>query len=449
MYTVLGFLFVLTVVVFFHELGHFLVARWCGVAVKTFSIGFGPEIWGFNDRHGTRWSLSSIPLGGYVQFVDDENAASARHKPLDELTPEERKGSFQTKPLAVRAAVVAAGPIANFVLAIAIFAAVFTLFGELIAPAKIDRVAPGSAAEHYGFKPGDLVTSIDGKTIDSFSEMQLVVAMNANRPLQFVVDRQGETIDITATPEGKESESSFGNTGMRHGFLFDEPLIPAKVGVVTQGSAAERAGLLLGDLVVSIDGQKIESFSDMKRIVAKSPDRPLHFVLLRGDKTIDVTATPDRSKDGSGLMGIQAATPEGWTLKRYDPFTALRLAVDRCSFIVSQSLSYLWNVVTLKESADQLGGPIRIAEIAGQAASESFLVLINLAAVLSVSIGLLNLFPIPMLDGGHLLYYSIEAIRGRPLSEFAQEIGFRIGLALILMLMIFATWNDLIHNKFL
>ena len=366
MYTLLGFLFVLTVVVFFHELGHFLVARWCGVGVKTFSIGFGPEIVGFNDRHGTRWKLSWIPLGGYVQFIDDENAASARHKSLDELTPAERAASFQNKPLAARAAVVAAGPIANFILAIAIFWAIFALFGERITPAKVDSVNPGSAAERAGFKPGDIVISIDGQKIESFSEMQRIVATSADRPLQFEVARGGATIDLTATPERKEVTDYFGNT-------------------VRQG-----------------------------------------------------------------LLGIQRSnTPEDFTLKRHDPLTAFGLAVKECYFIVTQSLAYLWGVVTGRESADQLGGPIRIAQVSGQVASVSFIALVNLVAVLSVSIGLLNLFPIPMLDGGHLLYYSIEAIRGRPLSETTQEIGFRIGLALILMLMIFATWNDLIYNKFL
>ena len=190
-YTVVGFLFVLTTVVFFHELGHFLVARWCGVAVKTFSIGFGPEIVGFTDRHGTRWRLSSIPLGGYVKFIDDDNAASAGQKSLDQLSPEERAHSFQAKPLAARAAVVAAGPLANFVLAILIFTAIFSVFGERITAAKVDIVNPGSAAERAGFLPGDRVVSIDGNTIESFGEMQRIVGMSPDQPLHFVVDRGG------------------------------------------------------------------------------------------------------------------------------------------------------------------------------------------------------------------------------------------------------------------
>jgi regulator of sigma E protease len=362
----LPFLFVLTAVVFVHELGHFLVARWCGVAVKTFSIGFGPEIAGFTDRHGTRWRLSWIPLGGYVKFIDDENAASAGQKSLEQLSPEDRKRSFQGKSLGQRAAVVAAGPIANFIFAILIFTAIFALFGERITAAKVDIVNPGSAAERAGFLPGDRVISIDGQTIGSFSEMQRIVGTSPDQPLHFVVDRGDKTVEITATPERKEITDNFGNT-----------------------------------------------------------------IRL-------------------GLLGIQrSASPDDWTLKRHDPLTAFGMALKECYFVISRSLGYLYDVVTGREAADQLGGPIRIAQVSGQVATAGFVALLNLAAIISVSIGLLNLFPIPMLDGGHLLFYSIEAIRGRPLSESTQEIGFRIGLAFVLMLMIFATWNDLIHLKFL
>jgi regulator of sigma E protease len=363
----LPFLFVLTVVVFIHELGHFLVARWCGVAVKVFSIGFGPEIFGFYDRHGTRWRVSWIPLGGYVKFIDDENVASAAgRKAFEALPEEERKRSFQGKSLAQRAAIVAAGPIANFVLAIIIFAAIFSIFGERITAAKVDAVAPGSVAERAGFEPGDRIVSIDGSEIGSFSDMQRIVATSPDRELHVVVDRGGANVELTATPERKEITDRFGNT---------------------------------------------------MRI---------------------------------GLLGIQrSASPDDWTLERHDPATALVMGVKESYFVVSRSLAYLYDVVTGREDADQLGGPLRIAQVSGQVATAGFVALLNLAAIISVSIGLINLFPIPMLDGGHLLFYGIEAIRGRPLSESTQEIGFRIGLAFVLMLMIFATWNDLIHLKFL
>src|SRR6476660_9114523 len=217
-YMIVGFLFVLTVVVFFHELGHFVVARWCGVGIKAFSIGFGPEIAGFTDRHGTRWKLSWIPLGGYVKFIDDDNAASAGHKPLEELSPDERAQSFQAKPLAARAAVVAAGPIANFVLAILIFTAIFSLFGERVTAAKVDVVNPGSAAERAGFMVGDKVVSIDGQAIESFGEMQRIVGVSPNQSLHFTVERGGKFVDITATPELKTITDRFGNE-MRMGLL--------------------------------------------------------------------------------------------------------------------------------------------------------------------------------------------------------------------------------------
>lgn len=364
---IIPFLFVLTVVIFIHELGHFLVARWCGVGIKVFSIGFGPEIFGFYDRHGTRWRLSWIPLGGYVKFIDDDNVASAPgRKAFEALSEEERKRTFQGKSLAQRSAIVAAGPIANFILAIVIFTAIFSAFGERVTAPKVDVVSAGSAAERAGFQAGDRVVSIDGTAIDSFAAMQRIVAMSPEEELHFVVDRSGTNLDIMATPERKEITDRFGN-----------------------------------DLRI-------------------------------------------------GLLGIQRSTsPDDWTLERHDPLTAFVMAVKECYFVITRSLGYLFDVVIGKESADQLGGPIRIAQISGQVASVSFVALLNLAAIISVSIGMINLFPIPMLDGGHLLFYGIEAIRGRPLSESTQEISFRIGLAFVLMLMIFATWNDLIHLKFL
>ena len=360
------FLFILTVVVFVHEMGHFLVARWCGVGVKAFSIGFGPEIFGFNDKHGTRWRVAWIPLGGYVKFIDDENAASAGQKSLESLPEADRDKTFQGKSLGQRAAIVAAGPFANFIFAILIFTAVFSIFGERITAAKVDAINPDSAAERAGFQPGDVIKSIDGTTIANFSDMQRIVATSPDRELRFVVDRDGKPVDLTATPERKEITDRFGNT--------------FKV----------------------------------------------------------------------GLLGIQrSASPDDWTLKRHDPATAFVMGVKECYFVVSRSLGYLYDVIKGREDADQLGGPLRIAQVSGQVATAGFLALLNLAAIISVSIGLINLFPIPMLDGGHLLFYGIEAVRGKPLSETTQEIGFRIGLAFVLMLMIFATWNDLIHLKFL
>jgi len=357
------FLFVLSLVVFFHELGHFLVARWCGVRVLAFSIGFGPELLGFYDRHGTRWKIAAIPLGGYVKFFGDDTAASTPDtERLAAMDAQEREQSFIFQPVLKRAAIVVAGPLANFILAIAIFAGIFMLYGTQTMSARVDEVQPGTPAAAAGFKPGDLVVAIDGQVIHSFADMQRIVSDSAGEPLKITVERSGTRLVLTATPVLHQEKDIFGNV--------------------------ERIGLLG---------------------IRRSP--------APGDVKYQPVAPPQ-----AVWMGVQ----ETW-------------------FVVDKTLTYIGRVVIGREAADQLGGPIRIAQMSGQVASVSFVALIHLAAELSVSIGLLNLFPIRRGDGGHLLFYSIEAMRGRPLSERAQEVGFRIGFALVLMLMIFATFNDIVH----
>jgi regulator of sigma E protease len=357
------FLFVLTLVVFFHELGHFMVARWCGVRVLVFSIGFGPELLGFNDRRGTRWKVCAIPLGGYVKFFGDDNAASVPDQAaLASMSEAERKYSFVHQPVGRRAGIVVEGPLVNFVLVIAIFAGLFLVFGKPSTSARVDAVQPGSAAEVAGFQPGDLVLSIDGRAIETFSDMQQIVSTSAGEALVFEVERAGRRITLKATPTLKEVKDRFGNVHRQ------------------------------------------------------------------------------------GILGItRSPSPEDAHFQPVGPVKALELGLQRTWFVVERTLSYIGGVVSGREAADQLGGPIRIAQVSGQVASEGFPSLLSLAAVLSVSIGLLNLFPVPLLDGGHLLFYGIEAARGKPLSERAQELGFRIGLAIVVMLMIFATYNDILH----
>ncbi|MCB1477015.1 MAG: RIP metalloprotease RseP [Rhodobiaceae bacterium] len=356
------FIFVLTIVVFFHELGHFLVARWCGVSVSVFSVGFGPEIVGFNDRRGTRWRLSIIPLGGYVRFIDDENAASIP----DSAAPKNVPGGFQTASVWRRIAIVAAGPVANFILAIVIFATLFATAGRYVMSADVDSVRPGSAAAEAGIQPGDRILKIDGVEIDSFTQMQRIVSGNADRPLEIVLLRAGREMTVTATPQYQEIKDRFGNV--------------------------QRVGLLG---------------------ISRNP------------------------------------SPDDIVRTRAGPLEAVWMGVEETWFVIDRTFSYLGGIIMGRESADQLGGPIRIAQVSGQVASVGILALINMSAILSVSIGLLNLFPVPMLDGGHLLFYGIEAARGRPLSQRVLDIGYRIGLALVLMLMIFATWNDLIQLSIL
>ena len=357
------FLFVLTVVVFIHELGHFLVGRWCGVGVTAFSIGFGPELLGWNDRHGTRWKISAVPLGGYVKFAGDINATSTPDpETLARMTPAERAVSFHHQAVGKRAAIVAAGPVANFLLAILVFAGIAFIGGRYVLAPRIEVVQAGSAAERAGFQPGDLVRSINGRTIASFADMQRIISASAGDALSVAVDRGGAPVTLSATPDIRETETPFGK---------------------------QRIGLL------GLQGSKDPN--DVQRVT-------------------------------------------------YGPVEALGVGVHETWYVVERTFDYLGKLIVGRESADQLSGPIRIAQVSGQVATMGGIAaLISLVAVLSVSIGLINLFPIPLLDGGHLLFYAIEAAIGRPLSERAQEIGFRIGLAIVVMLMLFATWNDIVH----
>ncbi len=360
---IVPFLFVLTIVVFFHELGHFLIARWAGVKVLTFSLGFGPELAGFNDRHGTRWKISAVPLGGYVKFFGDDSEASTPDlETLGNMSAEDQAGSFHHKKVGPRAAIVAAGPIANFLLAIVIFAGMSLYFGKPSSTPRVDVIQPDSVAASSGFKVGDIVASIDGTAIESFADMQRIVSTSAGSKLTFQVKRDGAMIPLSATPALKEVKDIFGNS--------------------------HRIGVL----------------------------------------GIQYNAQPSDPK----------TTPVGYA-------ESLKIGVEQVWYIVDGTFKFVGSLFVGAGNTGDLGGPLRIAQLSGQAASLGFQFLLQLCAALSVSIGLLNLFPVPLLDGGHLLFYAVEAVRGRPLSPRAQEMGARIGLGLVLMLMVFVTYNDILH----
>ncbi|MCB1501705.1 MAG: RIP metalloprotease RseP [Bauldia sp.] len=448
--TILAFLFVLTIIVFIHEMGHFLAARWCGVAVSTFSIGFGPELAGFNDRHGTRWKLSAIPLGGYVKFLGDENEASVGDRAaLAAMTPEERSRTFAGKGVGARAFIVAAGPAANFVLAIVVFALMLFLSGRSMVAPRIDFVAPESPAAVAGLLPGDVVVAIDGRTVEGLADVDRYVALSPGRPLSFTIERDGETLEFTVTPDTEPAPGGFGGEigtiGVRG------PAMPPVVTQVQPGSPAATAGILAGDVVREIDGKPVNSFEDIRDLVGPSPGRPLGVVIDRGGEEIRLTVTPEASGgENVGRLGVVGSFADG-DMRRvsYGPFAAAWNGVTETWFITERTVGYLYRVIVGEESANQLGGPLMVAKISGDAARMGLAVLLNVAAVLSISIGIINLFPVPMLDGGHLLFFAIEAIRGRPLSERVQEIGFRIGFIAVIALMIFAFRNDIINLNWL
>jgi len=358
---VLPFVVVLSVVVFVHEMGHYLIARWNGVRVDVFSIGFGPELFGWNARNGTRWKVSALPLGGYIKMFGDAGAASTPEAGIAEMPPEERAVSFHHKRLGQRAAIVFGGPLANFLLAVVVFAVLFATVGRPMATPEVSEVLPDGAAAKAGMQAGDLILSIDGEPIDQFIDVQRIVRESAGVPLHFVVRRQGREITLTITPRAVEREDRFGN------------------------------------------------------------------------------------RQRYGLIGV---TRTGVTLERLDPLSASWQAVDETLTVSASILGAIGQIVTGRRSVEDLGGPIRIAQISGQMAKDGILTVIRFTAILSINLGLINLFPIPALDGGHLLFYFFEALRGRPLSERAQEYGFRIGFALVLALMVFAFWNDLVQLRF-
>jgi regulator of sigma E protease len=353
------FLLVLTVLVFVHELGHYLIARYNGVKIEVFSIGFGPELFGWWDRSGTRWKFSTIPLGGYVKMFGDSDASSGLPVAnIMRLTPEERDVSFHCKRLGQRAAIVAGGPFANFAFAIVVLALLFMTYGQPFTPAEVGQVLPDSAAAAGGIKAGDTIVSIDGSAVERFEDVQQVVRLNPNVPMAMVVKRDGENVTLKVTPSLVEENDRLG-------------------------------------------------------------------------------------KHQIGQLGIRGS---GAKYVQRDPVSAVGRAVGETWNLSATTLHAMWQMIIGTRGSEELGGPLRIAQLSGEVAQGGIVPLLWFMAVLSVNLGLINLFPVPVLDGGHLLFYAAEAVRGRPLGQRAQEYGFRVGLALVLTLMVFATWNDLVHT---
>ncbi|MBB4215501.1 RIP metalloprotease RseP [Rhizobium anhuiense] len=358
---IVTFILVLSLLVFVHEMGHYLVGRWSGIRILAFSVGFGPELFGFTDRHGTRWKISVIPLGGYVRFFGDEDASS---KPdadkLAAMSEEDRARSFAGAKLWKRAATVAAGPIANFLLAIAIFTVLFSVYGRMIADPVVAEVKPDGAAAAAGILPGDLLVAIDGNKVETFDDVRRYVSIRPSQKIVVTIERGGEKLDLPMVPQRTDQTDQFGNK-----------IELGQIGIVTNQQAGN------------------------------------------------------------------------FRLKTYTPLEALQEGVIQTRDIVTGTFKYIGNIFAGTMRADQLGGPIRVAQASGQMATLGIGAVLQLAAMLSVSIGLLNLMPVPVLDGGHLMFYAVEAVRGKPLGSTAQEIAFRIGLAMILTLMVFTTWNDI------
>lgn len=394
--TILAFLVLLTIIVFIHEYGHFSVARLLGVRVDVFSIGFGKPLLRWTDRKGTEWRVARWPLGGYVKFFGDLNAASqaspeAQKGPAttqfptpgheDEvaqgMSAEDRKVCFHFKPVWARALIVAAGPLANFVLAVAIFTALFATLGRAEHAAAVGSVVEASAAEEAGLLPGDVITALNGRPVERFRQLQDQVLLSGGQTLRLTIDRAGEELTLELTPRRTESPDRYGNI--------------------------------------------VESW----------------------------------------MLGI-GADPNNYNFRKYNLIEAAGEGVNELGRILSLTVKFIGRIILGQENVDQLGGPVKMAQYAGQSVMSGFdsdnyrerpslwtmlkislIDFISLAALVSVSIGFLNLLPVPVLDGGHLMYYAYESIAGKPLGARAQAIGFRVGIVLLASLMIFVTWNDI------
>jgi regulator of sigma E protease len=359
--TLLPFLIVLTIVVFVHEMGHFIAGRLCGIGVEAFSVGFGPEIAGYTASNGTRWKLSAIPLGGYVKFKGEMNLTGAIEDDDDELTEEEKgNGSFHRQAVWRRAVTVFAGPLANFILTIAVFTGVFAAYGQYVSDPTVAEVMPGGAAYEAGIQPGDKFVSIDGEKIATFSDVQRYVSQSAGDPLIMVLDRDGKKITVQITPDLREITDPLGNK--------------VKVGLIG----------------------------------------------VRTDESIN-----------------------NGHVVRYGPIESLGEAMSQTWLVFERTGSFMSRLVAGREDKCQLGGPVKIADMAGRAAQKGAIWVVQLVALLSVGIGILNLLPIPPLDGGHLLFHAIEAIIRRPVPLVIVELLYRIGFVLVLAFMAFVFWNDL------
>lgn len=358
---VVPFLVVLTVIVFVHEMGHYLVARWNGIAIQAFSIGFGPELIGFNDKRGTRWKLSAIPLGGYVRFVGDMNAASMPDEAFIERVGPELSGQlFVNKNVWQRISVVIAGPVANIIFTLLVLYALLLGYGRYTIPAVLDTVPVESVAGQAGLAEGDRILSVDGYAVRGFEDFQRLIATAPERQVRITFERNRQTETITAVPQAVSTTDRFGNS--------------------------HRIGRL------------------------------------------GVTKNIEQSDV---------------VLYRPDPVEAIGMTFEEVRFIVDRTVAFLGDFFVGRGDVEQLGGPVKVAKVSGEVASLGIVALINLMALLSLNIGIFNLLPIPMLDGGHLAYYLVEAARGKPLSQKVQEIGYRFGLAIVFTLMVFTLINDL------
>lgn len=443
-----AFILVLSILVFIHEWGHYIVARLCNVRVEVFSIGFGKELFGWTDKNNTRWKFSLIPLGGYVKLFGDVDPDSTSHKHDKEvenkktheyrpMTAEERKVAFFAKPVWQRAAIVIAGPGINYLFALIIMTLLFTFHGKPTTPPIAGAVIAGSAAEAAGFKPHDLIVSIDGKQIFNFEDIRREMMIALDTKKQFIVERDGQTVEIFAAPKREEDRDRFGFSHSRGVLGLMGPKSAINIKTIT-----------------SIDGQK---FDDAERVrsalqsrmgeilrlgVTFEKDGPEETYLVKPLQVYN----EDLGKEGSlnhELLFI--ANSEGEYFAKFGLIDSVGKALEETWNITQGTIEALTQIVVGTRSTKELGGIVRIGAMAGDMAKQGLIALILFTALLSINLGLINLFPIPLLDGGHLVFYAIEGVCGRPVPDKVQDYAFRAGFIFLIGLMVFANINDILQ----
>lgn len=429
--TVLPFVVVLGIVVFVHEYGHYIVARWCGIRSEVFSLGFGPVIWSRRDKRGTLWQVAALPLGGYVKFLGDSDGSSrADPASLSRMTTAERAESFHGASVGRRMLTVLAGPVFNFILTVVVFAGLILWQGVPMERPVLGEIQPLPNAEQP-LRAGDVVLEVNGSPVEEFRDIYEAVAeMPAPGPMTFTVERDGERLSLEAPYA-----------------------LPPVVSGVEPLSPASEAGLRPGDVILSADGRPLDAFEELRQTVLASGGRSIPLEVWRMGETLTLPIAPIErdTQDGEGgferrvMIGVAGAALYVPAVETPAPWTAVGLGVARMADVIVQSLDGMRHILTGALGAENLQGPLGIAQISGETASQGLVSFITLIGVISTAIGLLNLFPIPVLDGGHFVAFLIEALRGRPPSERAMQVAMSIGLGLILLLMVFATYNDIIR----
>ena len=449
MTTVVSFIVVIGILILIHELGHFLVARWAGVGVERFSIGFGPVLLRWKGKE-TEYCLSVVPMGGYVKMMGEENPLEGG----DAMAYDPSK-AFALKPLWKRFLIVFAGPGMNFVLAAVIFMFVLATVGRPVWPAVIGRVSPDSPAATAGLQTGDVVASVGGKRVSHWEDFERAVASSSGRALQLAVARGGDTLQMSVTPRLTEVRDPVFKEAREVWELGAGPQLTPQIGSVNPGSPADRAGFKAGDLVVAVSGQPVFTPEELMQSIQKRAGQTFEVVVERGGQrlTLPVTATAVKEKTPSGedvevgRIGVGIVT-RTVNYEPYSPPAAVWYGVVKTWDMTVLTAKGLWKIVSRQIDSSNIGGPIQIAAEAGRQAKEGAASLALFTAIISVNLALLNLLPVPMLDGGHLFFFVIEAVLGRPLSVRKREAAQQLGFVLLMLLMVYALYNDLVRIDF-